>query len=151
LASPITLADHLRRRRFDLGHIQNEAAEQIGVCPDTLQHWEADGVLPDPGVLDAVESYLGLCFVRWTRAIGPRLKAWRKARGLDQLRAARRIGVCLETVTKLEKGRLAIAALEVRGRAFDAIDLAPEPTATLRKARVSAPGYKFRQHPHSQE
>jgi len=50
----------------------------------------------------------------------PRLKAWRKARGQDQLRAARRIGVCLETVTKLEKGRLTIAALEVRGRVFDA-------------------------------
>lgn len=91
------------------------------MAPDTLQKWEAKGVLPDPRVLDAVEIYLGVCFVRWTRAIGVRLKAWRKACGLDQLRAARRIGVCLETVTKLEKGRLAVTALEVRGRAFDAI------------------------------
>jgi transcriptional regulator with XRE-family HTH domain len=95
----VTLGDHLRRRRFDLRHSQPEAAVQIGVSADTLQRWEADGVLPDPGVLDAVEDYLGLCFVRWTRNIGPRLKAWRKARGLDQLCAARRIGVCLETAT----------------------------------------------------
>lgn len=121
LASPAALADHLRRRRFDLVHSQPEAAAVIGVGSDTLQRWEADGVLPDPAVLDAVETYLGLCFVRWTRNIGVRLKAWRKARGLDQLRAARQIGVCLETITKLEKGRLDTAALEVRERVFNAV------------------------------
>jgi transcriptional regulator with XRE-family HTH domain len=121
LAVPITFADHLRRRRFDLGHSQDEAAAVIGICPDTLCDWETRGVLPAPAVLDAVEDYLGLCFVRWTRAIGSRLKAWRKARGLDQPRAARRIGVCLETVTKLEKGRLATASLETRDRVLDAI------------------------------
>jgi hypothetical protein len=38
----------------------------------------------------------------------------------DQPRAARRIGVCLETVTMLEKGRLGTAALEVRARVFAA-------------------------------
>jgi len=121
LATPVTLADHLRRRRFDLDHSQTEAAELIGVSADTLEKWEAQDVLPDPRALDAVEGYLGLCFVRWTRAIGARLKAWRKYGRLDQPHAARRIGVCLETVTKLEKGRLATAALEVRGRVFDAI------------------------------
>ena len=120
-AVPTTLADHLRRRLFDLEHSQDEAAEAIGVCPDTLQKWESKSVLPDPRILDAVEDYLGVCFVRWTRNIGRRLKAWRKARGLDQSTAARRIGVCLETITKLEKGRLSIAALEGRGRVFDAV------------------------------
>lgn len=118
---PTTPAEQLRRRRFDLGHSQEEAARAIGVCPDTLQKWESKGVLPDPGVLDAVDDYLGLCFVRWTRAIGVRLNAWRKARGLDQRAAARRIGVCLETVTKLERGPLDVAALEARGRVFDVI------------------------------
>ena len=101
------------------------------MAPDTLQKWESKGVLPDPRVLDAVEGYLGLCFVRWTRNIGPRLKAWRKTRGLDQPSAGRQIGVCLETVTKLERGRLAIAALDVRGRVFDAITtLDGRPAAT---------------------
>jgi transcriptional regulator with XRE-family HTH domain len=122
-AVPTTLSEHLRRRRFDLGHSQEEAARTIGVAPDTLQKWESKGVLPDPRVLDALEGYLGVCFVRWTRAIGPRLKEWRRARGMDQLRAARRMGVCLETVTKLEKGRLSTSALEVRERVFDAITM----------------------------
>ena len=132
----VTLADHLRRR-LDLGHSQREAAAAIGVSPDTLQKWEAKDVLPKPGVLDAVEDYMGLCFVRWTRNIAPRLKAWRKARRLDQLRAARRIGVCLETVTKLEKGRLATAALEMRGRVFDAI--ADAATSLPAPARARCP------------
>ena len=83
--------------------------------------WESNGVLPDPRVLDAVENHLGLCFVRWTWNIGHRLKAWRKPRGLDQPKAARRIGVCLQTVAKLERRRLHTAALEVRGRVFDAV------------------------------
>ena len=114
-------AGHLRRRRFDLSHSQNDAARVIGVCPDTLQKWESKGVLPDPRVLDAVEDYLGLCFARWARAIGPRLREWRRVQRLDQPAAARRIGVCLETITKLEKGRLTTAALSTRGRVFDAI------------------------------
>ena len=121
MATPVSLPDHLRRRRFDLGHSQEEAAHAIGVAPDTLQKWEANDVLPAPGVLDAVESYLGVCFVRWTREIGRHLRTWRKVRGLDQLRAARRIGICLETVTKLERGRLNVAALDSRGRVFEAI------------------------------
>ncbi len=104
----------------------------IGVAPDTLQKWEAKGVLPDPDILDAVEGYLGVCFVRWTRNIGPRLKAWRKAQGLDQLRAARRIGICLETVTKLERGRLDVAALDARGRVFDAITHRDRAPVTIR-------------------
>jgi len=132
---PTTLADHLRRRRFDLSHSQEDAAWDIGVAPDTVHNWEARGVLPDPGILDAVEVYIGVCFVRWTRRIGPRLKALRKDRGLDQLRAARRIGVCLETVTKLERGRLEVAALESRGRVFDAIMACAWPSpATSAKA-----------------
>jgi DNA-binding XRE family transcriptional regulator len=133
-AVPTTLAEHLRRRRFDLGHSQPEAAALIGVSPDTLQKWEAKGVLPDPGVLDAVEDYLGLCFARWTRAVGVRLKAWRRVRELDQPTAARRIGVCLETVTKLERGRLGVAALEARGRVFDEIS-----DVTARAAGGSTP------------
>ena len=111
-ADPATLAEHLRRRRVELGRSQEAAARTIGVAPVTLQKWESIGVLPDPDVLDAVEGYLGVCFVRWTR----------------------RIGVCLETVTKLERGRLDGATLDVRGRVFDALvarhERAPHPSPT---------------------
>jgi transcriptional regulator with XRE-family HTH domain len=35
-----TLGDHLRRRRLDLGLLQREVAEQLGVDATTVYNWE---------------------------------------------------------------------------------------------------------------
>jgi transcriptional regulator with XRE-family HTH domain len=37
---PITLGDHLRRRRFELGLNQKDIAAQIGVTTSTIWNWE---------------------------------------------------------------------------------------------------------------
>jgi transcriptional regulator with XRE-family HTH domain len=37
---PITLGDHLRRRRFELGLYQKDVAIQIGVTTSTIWNWE---------------------------------------------------------------------------------------------------------------
>ncbi|HKI51942.1 MAG TPA: helix-turn-helix transcriptional regulator [Geothermobacteraceae bacterium] len=37
---PVTLGDHLRRRRFELGLYQKDVAVKIGVTASTLWNWE---------------------------------------------------------------------------------------------------------------
>jgi DNA-binding XRE family transcriptional regulator len=38
---PVTLGDHLRRRRLELGLYQKDVAEQIGVTASTIWNWES--------------------------------------------------------------------------------------------------------------
>jgi len=37
---PVTLGDHLRRRRLELGLYQKDVAAQIGVTTSTIWNWE---------------------------------------------------------------------------------------------------------------
>jgi transcriptional regulator with XRE-family HTH domain len=37
---PVTLGEHLRRRRLELGLYQKDVAAQIGVTPSTIWNWE---------------------------------------------------------------------------------------------------------------
>jgi len=39
---PVTLGDHLRRRRIELGLYQKDVAVQIGVTTSTIWNWEHD-------------------------------------------------------------------------------------------------------------
>ncbi|MCI0624160.1 MAG: helix-turn-helix domain-containing protein [Acidobacteria bacterium] len=37
---PVSLGDHLRKRRLDLGLLQAQVAEKIGVTESTVWNWE---------------------------------------------------------------------------------------------------------------
>ena len=37
-----TLGDHLRKRRLDLGLLQREVADRLGVTKDTIHNWESN-------------------------------------------------------------------------------------------------------------
>ena len=36
------IEDHLRKRRLDVGLLQKEVAQQLGVTTDTVRNWEAN-------------------------------------------------------------------------------------------------------------
>lgn len=56
---PQTIGGHLRKRRFNLGIRQSEAAERLGVSQRTLSLWETDRVYPTWPHQPAVIAYLG--------------------------------------------------------------------------------------------
>ena len=41
-----TIGDHLRKRRLDLGLLQREVAEQLGVDKSTVTNWELNRTTP---------------------------------------------------------------------------------------------------------
>jgi transcriptional regulator with XRE-family HTH domain len=56
---PKTIGEHLRKRRFDLGIRQSEAAQRLGVSKRTLSLWECDQVYPAWLQQPALINYLG--------------------------------------------------------------------------------------------
>jgi len=56
---PKTIGEHLRKRRFDLGIRQSQAARQLRVSQRTLCLWEKDKVYPTWGFQPRLALYLG--------------------------------------------------------------------------------------------
>jgi transcriptional regulator with XRE-family HTH domain len=54
---PVTIGEHLRKRRLDLGLLQSQVAERIGVTPSTVWNWE-HGRLPKPRHQAAISQIL---------------------------------------------------------------------------------------------
>jgi transcriptional regulator with XRE-family HTH domain len=54
-----TVGDHLRKRRLDLGLLQREVGQRIGVCCSTVWNWEKGGREPEINHLPAVIAFLG--------------------------------------------------------------------------------------------
>jgi transcriptional regulator with XRE-family HTH domain len=71
-----TIGDHIRKRRLDLGLLQKEVAEQIGVDKTTIMNWErgrnSPGLQNLPGTIKClgyVPSELGQSPPDWLRAV----------------------------------------------------------------------------------
>lgn len=100
-----TLGDHIRKRRLDLGLMQKEAAEQIGVSDATIYNWERNATSPTAHAMPAVLRFLGYDPFPPADALGQRLFGVRLRFGLSQEQMARRLGVDETTYRKLEHGR----------------------------------------------
>ena len=55
----LTLGDHIRKHRLDLGLLQREVAERIGVTADTITNWELARTEPGIRCLVAIIDFLG--------------------------------------------------------------------------------------------
>jgi len=56
---PKTISEHLKKKRFDLGLRQSEAAQQLRVSHRTLSLWETDRVYPAWAFQPRLTAYLG--------------------------------------------------------------------------------------------
>lgn len=56
---PVTLGDHLRRRRIELGLYQKDAAARLGVTASTVWNWENDWSSIALGYMPKVIEFLG--------------------------------------------------------------------------------------------
>jgi DNA-binding XRE family transcriptional regulator len=58
IQKPVTLGDHLRRRRLELGLYQKDVAAKIGVTTSTIWNWEHNWTI-DPRYIPLVIEVLG--------------------------------------------------------------------------------------------
>jgi len=98
-----TLGDMLRCRRVELGLLQREVADRLGVSEASVWQWERNRTEPQVRYLPAIHNFLGYApwqppdgFAAWLRQV-------RRAMGLSRRKLAARIGVDPTTVDRWER------------------------------------------------
>ncbi len=89
----VTIGDHLRKRRLDLGLLQREVAERLGVTESTVTNWELKRTNPALRFLPRIIAQLGFDPRPTGATLAEQLVACRTARGLSREAAARLLGV----------------------------------------------------------
>ena len=100
----MTIGDHIRTRRLDLGLLQKEVAQQIGVIPDVITHWELNRCEPRTRYVPKIIEFLGYVPFSMGESFPEKLKAYRMLKGLTQVQLADELGVDPTTVRLWEAG-----------------------------------------------
>jgi DNA-binding XRE family transcriptional regulator len=105
--SLVTLGDHIRKRRLDLGLRQVDVGRVLGVAKTAITGWEKGYFAPHITVLPRIIAFLGYTPEPYSTASGTvaeRMKCYRQVHGLSQEKFARLLGVDETTVMNWERG-----------------------------------------------
>jgi transcriptional regulator with XRE-family HTH domain len=80
--NPETLGEHLKKRRRELGLLQREAAERMGIQRDTYINWEKDKTRPVASQFRPVVAFLGYDPSPAPTALPERVQAKRRHLGV---------------------------------------------------------------------
>jgi len=103
--SLVTIGDHIRKRRLDLGLFQRQAAAQIGVDEASVWNWEKGGMKPEIRHLPRIINFLGYNPLPKPEGLPARLVWARSIRGIDRVASARLLGIDPSTLARWETGR----------------------------------------------
>src|SRR2546427_993871 len=82
----LSIADHLRKRRLDLGLTQKDAAAQLGVDPDTVRNWEQARTEVEVRFYPVLIQFLGYDPLPEARTRGQAIRRARLNQGLSRER-----------------------------------------------------------------
>jgi transcriptional regulator with XRE-family HTH domain len=101
----VTLGDHIRKRRLDLGLLQRDVAQRIGADESSVWNWENGNSEPALRLLPAVFAFLGYAPSKAAESLGDRLVSFRQVRGWSQKQLADALGVDPTTLSRWETGK----------------------------------------------
>ena len=113
---PMTVGDHIRKRRVAMKSRQKDVAEQVGVDVTTVRNWEGNRTAPDFRAMPAIIEYLGYNPMPEPESAAVRLVWHRTSLGLSQEEAARQMGVDPGTLARFERGENVAEAGTAVGR-----------------------------------
>jgi len=102
----VTLGNHLRKRRLDLGLLQKDVAVLIGVDTNTITIWEKNRGGPKLKFVPRIIDFLGYeppCPA--TEMLGQKIRQYRYIWGISQKDLAKRIGIDPTTSSRLERNQ----------------------------------------------
>ncbi len=102
---PITIGDHIRKRRRELGLTQCAAATRIGVCRDGLAQWEAGRKVPGVSLMPGVIDFLAYNPLPKPNSFPALLRYARLMLGLKQRDMATLLGVPIGTFNAWEQDK----------------------------------------------
>jgi transcriptional regulator with XRE-family HTH domain len=86
------LGQHLKKRRKELGLLQREAAERMGVSTDTVVNWEKDNTKPVAAQFRPVVAFLGYDPTPKAQTLAERVEAKQRSLGASLAQVARHFG-----------------------------------------------------------
>ncbi len=99
-----TWGDHIKKRRIELGLLQREVAERIGVTEASVYDWERHRTEPMVHLIPQITQFLGYTpplFARQTT--GQKIVAYRHVRGMSQRKLALQLKVDPATLGRWER------------------------------------------------
>ena len=102
----VTIGDHIRRRRLDMGLFQKDLAVAIGVDTTTIYNWENRRTMPPLRFLPRIAHFLGYVPTpSMPSTLGEKVLQYRYLKGISQKDLAKRIGIDPTTLSRLERNR----------------------------------------------
>lgn len=101
---PVTLGDHLRRRRLELGLYQKDVAVHIGVTASTIWNWEHNWTI-DLRYIPRVIAFLGYNPIPCPDDVIERLAWYKRVNGLNLEKLGEEMGRDPEQVADWLSGR----------------------------------------------
>ncbi len=103
----VTIGDHIRKKRIDLGLFQRQVAEIIGVCEHTIHGWE-NGTEPELVHIPKIIEFLGYVPFDPPDSDDPleRLRYYKMLNGLSYMRLGMLIGKHHEQLEDWLSGRI---------------------------------------------
>ena len=111
---PETLGDHIRKKRMDLGLLQRDLAEIIGVNECTIHNWECSHSRPHGLMIPKIIRFLEYNpftndsrsgYPLYLETFGDHLLKKRLDEGITQNNLAQKMGVSVDAIRDWEKGR----------------------------------------------
>ena len=101
-----TLGDHLRKRRLDLGLLQGEVADALGVAESTICSWETGRTSPQLRFIPRIIAFLEYDPLDGVphETLAERIIATRQKLGMTQKEMARTLGIDPTTLGRWERG-----------------------------------------------
>jgi len=100
-----TLGDHLRKRRLELGLLQRQVAQRVGVSKGTVVNWEVNATTVALKHLPSVVGFLGYAPFPEPKTLGERITRHRWLNGISREQLAEQLGADESTVWRWEAGR----------------------------------------------
>lgn len=99
-----TLGHHIRKRRLDLGLIQRDLAERVGVSEDSIWNWENRGLKPELRYMPAILDFLGYDPRPEPATLAERIVRFREGKGWARPRLAVELCIDPSTLARWERG-----------------------------------------------
>ena len=101
----VTLGDHIRKRRLDLGMHQKDVAGIVNATTSTVTNWEKGRTNPRLFLLPKIFEFLGYDLLPESGpAFGDKIKLYRRKHGLSIKKLACTLGIDPQTVGRWEEG-----------------------------------------------
>ena len=101
---PITLGEHLRKRRIELGLLQKDVASRLGTNEWTYRYWERFGKVPRIRFMPGIIAFLGYYPYPEPTTLGKELLKQRRLLGYSQEQIAKLLSVNEATYRHWENG-----------------------------------------------